>query len=251
MTSANLASRPRILSYIYGVYACLAFLPILLSAILVAIAIPGLDRRRRWVSAVCRIYFRIAWIPTAVTGLANLPDGHCVVVANHSSHLDGVALQAYLPPRFSFVIKGEMRNVPGVHFLLRRIGSRFVERFENVASARDARKLLHASSGDESFAFFPEGTFLAEPGLGRFRPGAFATAIKGGLPLIPLVMHGAREILPARSVLPRHGKLHIEILQSILPTDAAFASNRKLALEARRRMLQVLEEPDLQAPGDR
>jgi 1-acyl-sn-glycerol-3-phosphate acyltransferase len=250
MTSANLASRPRILSFFYGVYACLAFLPILICAIAVAIGIPGLDRRRRWVSAVCRIYFRIAGIPTQVTGLANLPDGHCVVVANHSSHLDGVALQAYLPPRFSFVIKGEMRKVPGVHFLLRRIGSRFVERFESVASARDARKLLHASSGEESFAFFPEGTFLAEPGLGRFRPGAFSTAIKGDLPLIPLVIHGARKILPARSVLPRHGQLHIEILQSIQPADAAFESNRKLAEEARRRMLQVFEEPDLQAPGD-
>ena len=249
MTSAKVASQPGILSYVYGIYACLAFLPILIAAVLGAIVIPGLDRRRHWVQTVCRVFFRIAGIPAHVTGLENLPDGHCIVVANHASHVDGMALQAFLPPRFSYVIKGEMRNVPGVHFLLRRIGSRFVERFVTSASARDARKLLRASGGDESFVFFPEGTFIAEPGLGRFRPGAFATAIKGDLPVVPLVIHGARSILPASARLPHHGAVHIEILQAILPSDTAYNSSRELASAARQRMLRVLNEPDLDPPG--
>jgi 1-acyl-sn-glycerol-3-phosphate acyltransferase len=249
LTRAIPNSRPGILSFVYGVYALLAFLPILLSAIFGASLIPGLDRRRRWVSAVSGVYFRIAGLPVQVTGLQNLPDGRCVVVANHTSHLDGVALQAFLPPRFSFVIKGEMRNVPGVHFLLRRIGSRFVERFVATASVRDARKLIRASSNGESFAFFPEGTFVAEAGLGKFRPGAFATAIKGGLPIIPVVICGARRILPAGSILPRRDNLNIEILRLIPPTDAAFDSSRELSAEARRRMLQVLDESELHTPG--
>jgi 1-acyl-sn-glycerol-3-phosphate acyltransferase len=249
LTRANPSSRPGILSFVYGIYALLAFLPILLSAIFGALLIPGLDRRRRWVSAVSGIFFRVAGIPVRLTGLQNLPDGHCVVVANHASHLDGLALQAFLPPRFSFVIKGEMRNVPGVHYLLRRIGSRFVERFVASASARDARKLLRASSNGESFAFFPEGTFVAEAGLRRFRPGAFATAIKGELPIVPVVICGARRILPAGSLLARRGNLNIEILPLIPPTDAAFEGSKELSAEARQRMLQVLDEPDLHTPG--
>ena len=251
MTSNKSDSRVGILDLLYGIYAWFAFLIVLLAAIGGAILIPGLDRRRRWVAAACRTLFPLAGIPTQVSGLDNLPNDHCVVVANHASHLDGVILQAFLPPRFSYVIKGEMRDVPIVHFLLRRIGARFVERFVMSESARDARKLLQASSSGESFAFFPEGTFIDQPGLGRFRPGAFATAIKGEIPVVPLVISGARTILPAHVWLPRHGKLRIKVLPAILPQDSAYGSSRELAEEARQQMLQVLEEPDLLASPDR
>ena len=62
---------------------------------------------------------------------------------------------AYLPARFGFVIKGEMRDIPIVHFLLRRSGSKFVERNETTGSSRDARLLVKAAQGGESLGFFP------------------------------------------------------------------------------------------------
>ena len=234
-----------ILSFLYGVYTLAAFAPILASAIIGAVVIPGLNRRRRWVKSVSRLFFRLARIPIHVSGLENLPEGHCVVVANHASHLDGVILQAVLPPRFSFVIKGEMRNVPFVHFMLRRIGSRFVERFVTSESARDARSLLRASSDGESFAIFPEGTFGDEAGLSKFRPGAFATAIKGQIPTVPLVILGARKILPSDTCLARRGELRIEILESLQPDESAYESSRELAAITRNRMIEALVEPDL------
>ena len=49
----------------------------------------------------------------SVRGTEHLPDGSCVVVANHASYLDGVVLKAVLPPRFSFVIKREAADVSG------------------------------------------------------------------------------------------------------------------------------------------
>lgn len=250
MTTDNTDSGNAIVRVAFGIYAWIVFSFILLAATLGVALIPGLHRRRRWLANVSRLFFRLVAIPVAVQGLDNFPPGHCVLVANHASHIDGLLLQAVLPPRFSYVIKGEMRDVPIVHFLLRRIGARFVERFVTSESARDARKLLRASSNGESFAFFPEGTFIAPPGLGRFRPGAFATAIKGQIPLIPVVICGARKILPASVWLPRHGGLSVDILQPIQPQDAAFASSLTLAAEARQRMLQILDEGDLLQPTD-
>ena len=49
-----------------------------------------------------------------------------MVVANHSSYLDGVVLKAMLPPRFSFVIKREAATMPVVGLLLQahRLGVR-------------------------------------------------------------------------------------------------------------------------------
>lgn len=230
---------------LYGIYAWLAFIACFSGAVLAAVAVPGLERRRRWVSAAARSWFAAAGIRASCQGLSHLPAGHCIVVANHASYMDGVILQAFLPPRFSFVIKGEMRRVPVVHFLLRRIGSRFVERFVARARARDARRLLQAAAAGESLVVFPEGTFHVEPGLHRFRAGAFAAAARAGLPVVPLAISGSREILPARRFLPRIGRLHIEILPPILPGDPCFRSSGLLAETARRRVLAALDEPDL------
>lgn len=234
----------------YGVFALVSFVLCSLCALLGAATLPGLERRRRWVSAAARCWFIIAGIRVTCSGSANIPQGHCVVVANHASYLDGVILQAYLPPRFSYVIKGEMQNVPLAGFLLRRIGSRFVDRFVATNSTRDARNLLKAASSGESLGVFPEGTFRPEAGLHKFRAGAFAAAIKGRLPVVPVVIRGSRHILPARAILPRRGPLNIDVLPAIDPGSAEFASSKVLAGAARQRLLSVLDEPDLERHGE-
>lgn len=147
----------------YGLYAWLAFLLVVCVSILVAVLVPGLQRRRRWIAAAGRGFFLFAGIRATVRGLDELPPGHCVVVANHASYLDGVILHAYLPPRFSYVVKGEMRGVPLAHFLLRRIGARFVERFVTSGSARDARSLLRAAAAGESLAFSLKALLSRKP----------------------------------------------------------------------------------------
>ena len=245
MTASAEKPRSGILRYSYGICAWIAFLIGVSGATLSALVLPGLARRRRWVSRFARCFFGLAGIGSSVRGIDRLPDGHCVVVANHASYLDGVILQGFLPPRFSYVIKSEMQRVPVAHFLLRRIGSRFVERFKSTGSARDARDLLRAADDGESLAFFPEGTFILQPGLGKFHPGAFATAIKGTAPLVPVVIGGSRAILPMGTLLPRRGDLTVDILDPVMPDHPSFRKHKALAHEARRRMLEVLDEPDL------
>lgn len=244
-TEAKRGPLQAILETLYGIYAWLVFLVCVLIAIVMILLVPGLERRRRCAAAAARSIFALTGVRTRVSGIASLPAGHCIVVANHASYVDGVILQAFLPPRFSYVIKGEMRNVPIAHFLLRRIGSRFVERFVASASSRDARSLLQAASAGESLVFFPEGTFLPVPGLDRFRPGAFAAAIKGTLPVVPVVIGGSRQLLPARTLLPRPGRISVDVLEPIAPDQPEFASSASLAEAARQRILSVLDEPDL------
>ncbi len=216
-------------------------------AILSALLVPGLARRRRWVAACSRMVFRLAGIHVTVRGYENLPSGHSIVVANHASIVDGVLLQGFLPARFSFVIKGEMQRVPGVSFLMRRIGSRFVERFDASGSARDARQLLRAASAGESLTFFAEGTVIGKPGLSRFRAGAFAAAINAKVPVVPLAISGSRQVLAAHTLLPRHGPVRIDILNPVEPAHPAFGNSRELAELSRQRILQILDEPDLLA----
>ena len=248
MSNAVVRATGKVLSVLWGIYAWVVFIACVSSAILGALLLPGKDRRRRWASGAGRAIFRLAGIKATIRGTEKIPERQCIVVANHASYIDGVILNAFLPPRFSFVIKGEMGKVPLAGFLLRRIGSQFVERFDASASARDARRLLKAAESGESLAFFPEGTFLAEPGLARFRAGAFAAAMKSELPIVPVVISGSRALLPAATILPRHGHLSIDMLAPIEPNDPAIDSSKDLAELARQRILTVLDEPDLVAP---
>lgn len=234
----------------WGLFAWLSFGLAVLFSLFVVLLVPSARRRQKLVTWASRMIFVLPRIDVQVRGMDNLPTDNCIVVANHASYLDGPLLKGYLPWRFNFVIKGEMRNFGPAHFLLRRSGSKFVERSDIQGSTRDARQIVKAALGGESLGFFPEGTFRQEPGVGRFRPGAFVAAVKGELPVVPVSIGGSRHMLPSGAFLPRRGPLTIDILPAIAPGDAGFESSRELAETARQRILAVLDEPDLLEDGD-
>ncbi len=235
----------RVLAALWGLFAWLSFGIAVLLSLIVVLIVPSAERRQRFVTWAARMTFVLPRFKVHLTGMDNLPTDNCIVVANHASYLDGVLLKGYLPWRFNFVIKGEMRNFGPAHFLLRRGGSRFVERTDARGSSRDARQIVKAAQSGESLGFFPEGTFQAEPGILRFRPGAFVAAKKGDMPVVPIAIRGSRYVLPAGRLLPRRGPLYIDILPAIAPGDPEFESSRELAEAARQRILEVVEEPDL------
>lgn len=245
MNGKRTAITTHLLRAAFGLYAWLVFIVCILLALLATLLVPWTGLRHKLAADASRAIFVLAGVPPDVHGLENIPDGHCVVVANHASYVDGILLKGYLPPRFSFVIKGEMRNIPIVHFVLRRAGSKFVERFETAGSSRDARKIVKAAQGGDSLAFFPEGTFRREPGVARFRAGAFVSAIRGEMPVVPIAISGTRELLPSGRLWPWPVTARADILPPIWPGDPAFENHRLLAETTRQQILAVLDEPDL------
>jgi 1-acyl-sn-glycerol-3-phosphate acyltransferase len=234
-----------LLRILYGLYAWVVFTFCCLLALIATLVIPTAPLRHQLAARATRAIFILGGVPAKVHGLENLPDGHAIVVANHASYVDGMLLKGYLPARFSFVIKGEMRNIPIAHFLLRRSGSKFVERYEASGSARDARKIVKAAQGGDSLAFFPEGTFRKEPGISRFRAGAFVSATRGNIAIVPIAISGTREMMPAGRLWPWPVRPRFEVLPPITPDDPAFENHRELAEKARQQILAVLDEPDL------
>jgi 1-acyl-sn-glycerol-3-phosphate acyltransferase len=237
----------KLLAVVWGCFAWLCFGLLVLFMLVVVLVVPSADRRHKLATWSSRMAFVLPMIDVRVRGMDNLPTDDCVVVANHASYVDGVLLKGYLPWRFNFVIKGEMRNFAPAHFLLRRSGAKFVERSDVKGSTRDARQIVKAALEGESLGFFPEGTFQAEPGILRFRPGAFVAATKSEMPVVPVAISGSRYMLPAKRILPRRGPLTIDILPAIAPGDPDFETSRRLAEAARQRILEVVDEPDLLA----
>jgi 1-acyl-sn-glycerol-3-phosphate acyltransferase len=235
------------LRLVYGLYAVLLFLAVVVFALLGVLLMPTLRLRRGAARIAARVFFAGAGMPVRVHGVENLPEGQCVVVANHASYLDGVVMTAALPPRFGFVIKREMNDVPFAGLLLRRIGSEFVERFNRHKGATDARRVLRTAANGHSLVFFPEGTFTPEVGLGKFHTGAFAIAARAACPVVPAVIRGTRRNMPAKRILPRPGAIDVCYGKPLVAAPAASGDDPALALRDRSRaaILAELGEPDL------
>jgi len=229
----------------YGVLALAVFSLMLLLAAVLALIVPRLEWRRAVTQRLARIALPVLGVRLEVEGTDRLPGGSCVVVANHSSYLDGVVMKAALPPRFSFVIKREAAAMPLVGLLLRRIGSEFVDRESTGGRSRAAMRVLRRAEAGHSLVFFPEGTFDATHGLKRFHAGAFLAAARGNLPVVPAVIHGARRALPNRALRVRPGRIRVEILEPLTVAADGTDAVQELRCESRRRILARLDEPDL------
>lgn len=231
---------------LYGLYAWLLLLILGVAALPGLLLLRSLERRRALVRWLARLVLRLIGMRVQALHLERLPQ-HCIVVANHASYLDGVVMAATLPPTFSFVIKREMAGVPLAGTLLNGIGAEFVERRDRAGGARDTRRLLRRAIGGHPQVYFPEGTFSDEVGVLRFHIGAFAAAARAGVPVVPVAIRGTRHCLPANSVLPRPGRIEVEVLEPIAQPACPDPHTRAVILRdsARALLLQTLQQPDL------
>ena len=200
-----------------------------LTVLVINLFLPSLRRRRLVAGLGSRTFFRAAGIPFRVEGLDRLPRIPCVVVANHSSYIDGLVAAAALPPDFAFVIKKEMVRVPLAGLLLRRLGSQFVERFDRHKGGVDARRVLKLAATGQSLVFFPEGTFNEIRQIGKFLGGAFATASRSDMPVVTVAIHGTRAVLPSGSMMLRRLPIRVEILEVLSAVDARQRSRELIA----------------------
>lgn len=220
------------------------FLFLAIPAALLITVLPGRGRRRRAARWAGRLLFAAVGIRVHVAGLEHLPAEACFLASSHATYLDGPLLTAALPPRFGFVIKREAMKTPLFGWLLMRLGSVFVERFDTKGAMNDATHLIQLARQGVSLAVFPEGTFRAEPGLRAFHLGTFLAATRAGLPVVPIVIRGARQILPGDTLWPRAGAVEIEVLAPITPAGKRGDDARALRDQVRTAILAQVSETE-------
>ena len=231
---------------LYGSYAWLVFVLIALGLLLLLLVVPNVQRRRHYAGVAARLVMRCSFHPLLVAGVEKLPQGQCDVAANHASYIDAIVIKAVLPDRFAYVVKREMAAVPLAGLLLELLGTEFVERFNRHRGGLDARRVLRTVSGGQALLFFPEGTFVGEPGLLKFNNGAFKSAVAANCPVVPCVLRGTRRILPSPRFFPKPGRVEVQFLDPVLP-DADLSAEQQVAAlreQTRAAILRHLDEPD-------
>lgn len=104
-----------------------------------------------------------------------------LLVANHISWLDVLALNALMPAGHGamFIAKAELRNWPLIGWLLERNGTLFLRRgFSRQLIEVNSRIAAYLTEG-KIVAVFPEGTTSAGAGVLPFRPALFEPAVRG------------------------------------------------------------------------
>jgi acyl carrier protein len=209
------------LRLLFGVYAMALFWLLAPPVWLVTLLMP--DPARAWALGrrAARTLFALTGTTLTVRGLEHLPEDACVLVSNHASYLDGAILVAALPRPYAFVAKRELDEQFVAGRYLRSLGAEFVERSDVRRAVEDASSMAGALTRGRSLLVFPEGTFVARPGLLPFHLGAFLAAARARVPVVPVAIRGNRELLPDGTWWPRPGALQVEVCAPILPVPEA------------------------------
>jgi 1-acyl-sn-glycerol-3-phosphate acyltransferase len=243
-TSARRARR-RAAAVGFAAYARTVFTVLGLVVIALLTVLPRIQWRWRTVRNAARLLAYLTRTPITVRGLDHIPDAPCIVVANHPSWLDGLVLAAVLPPSFRYVAAEVLEQERFNGFVLRRLGTDFVERYEREHGVSDTDRLINRARSGESLVIFPEAHLSPVPGVRPFHLGAFVVAAQAGTPVIPLGIRGTRQILRPDGRFPARGAIDIAIGQPVTPAGKEWSAAVQLRDTARRQVVQMSGEPNL------
>ena len=163
--------------------------------------------------------------------------GPKVVVLNHESWFEVLALAGKLPVEYRFVAKKELEKVPLWGLAWQACGHISVDRRNNQAAvgALERAKASTDDLGDGAIAMimFPEGTRSPDGSLMPFKKGAFVLAIQLGAPIIPAAVVGSRRIMPKGEWRIRSGTVRIEFGEPIGTDALEYGDRDKLAVRSR------------------
>lgn len=184
-----------------------------------------------------------AGISMDVVGTENLWSHRpAVFVFNHQSQLDVVIMAALLRQDFTGVAKKELRTDPFFAPLGWLGDVAFVDRANTEEAKKALAPAVAALQAGRSLAMAPEGTRSATPALGPFKKGAFHVAMQAGVPMVPVVIRNAGELMPAHVPLVNSGTLQVAVLPPI-PTGKWKADTiDKQVKKVRRMFLDTLAD---------
>jgi lysophosphatidate acyltransferase len=142
-----------------------------------------------------------------------------VFVINHTSALDTFVSMAVWPPRGCSVGKKEVLAIPVFGLAYLAVGMLLIDRKNSASAVHALQKLAEeVQRNGLSIWMAPEGTRSRDGCLAPFKKGFVHMAIATGLPVVPVVLHGAFERLPVDTWRLSPGHIDIELLDSFEST---------------------------------
>ncbi|WP_300008459.1 HAD-IB family hydrolase [Pseudonocardia sp.] len=187
----------------------------------------------------------LAGVRLDVRGAEHLVAGRpAVFLFNHQSQLDVLILAKLLRGGFTAVAKKEAAAIPGFGAAFRLADVAFVDRGNTTAARAALEPAVERLREGISLVIAPEGTRSATPALGPFKKGAFHVAMQAGVPIVPIVIRNAGELMWRGASTIREGVVQVTVLPPV-PTDGWAAED----LDARVAKVRARYLAELQQDG--
>ena len=139
-----------------------------------------------------------------------------IFVTNHSSSLDVFISMGLCPYGGCGVGKKEILKIPFFGQAYWLAGHLLIDRKNNTKAIASMKKLSNfVKTKDLSIWIWPEGTRSKDGKLIPFKKGFVHLALATGLPIVPVVLHGAHKIWPAKTMQFYPGEVRVEVLDPI------------------------------------
>ena len=167
----------------------------------------------------------------------------CVFVCNHISNLDPPALFGVLP-RIAFILKKELSRIPVLGYVMSLGSFIYVDRRETDSRRKALSRAVETLKKGVSLMVFPEGTRSKTGEMLPFRPGPFTMAIESGAAVVPITVHGTRELMPKGTLKIRPGRMVLAFHEPVDTTGMTSADRGAVMELVRARMQAALDGPD-------
>lgn len=211
---------------LYRIYQFLIMAPLLIVAtILAALAtiigsMLGFSRSMGyWPGHIwARIFCILSFVRVKVSGASNISKGRSYIfVANHQGAYDIFAIYGWLGHNFRWMMKKSLEKIPFVGYSCKVSGHIYVDNSRPSAVRATMEEAEKRLAGGMSVVVFPEGSRTLDGHMHQFKRGAFQLAVEFGLPVVPVTIDGAFDVLRRGDWLPRPGTIKLTIHQPILP----------------------------------
>lgn len=162
-----------------------------------------------------------------------------VVMANHASYFDVLALLAVLPGQYRFVAKRSLFLIPIFGWSLKAGGFIPVDRKD-----RSKARQIWSAAGDRlargsSVLFYPEGTRSPDGRIHTFQRGAFLVALHTGAPVLPVGVSGARPVMPKGRIPIEPGTIKVRFGHPIPTAERSIRHKDELIREVREEIAEL------------
>ena len=164
-----------------------------------------------------------------------------VFVCNHVSNIDPPALFLTLP-RIAVILKKELSQIPLLGYVMKLGGFIYVDRQARNSRHEALSTGVATLRNGISLLIFPEGTRSRSGKMLPFRPGPFTMAIEAGAPIVPITVHGARELMPKGTLGLRPGAVTLVFHEPIETADMQAEDRAELMQRTRAVMERILAQ---------
>lgn len=165
-----------------------------------------------------------------------------IFVANHLSMAD-IPVLSNVPWEMKWVGKKELFDLPILGRMMYWSKDICVDRKAADRLTSTMRQVKAHLENKVSILFFPEGTRSKNGNMNKFNDGAFAMAIRFGIPIIPIVVEGTQKALPkGKWIFDTKVDMHIYVLDPISTKEYKKNQARELSQYVRSIMVEKLLE---------